>query len=252
MIRLNQIHKSFEGRRVINGLTLHVERGETMVIIGGSGTGKSVSLKIITGIITPDSGDVIINGESMINAQADRLARIRNQMGVLFQGGALLNSLSVFDNVALPLTEHTSMDKDQIRDKVMTTLEMVDLKHAAHKMPSEISGGMCKRASLARAIIRDPAIILYDEPTSGLDPVMSHVIDNLTLSMQKQLGVTSIVVTHDMTSAYRVADRIAYLYAGEVEELGTPEQIRSSPNKRLQQFINGALEGPLTLKEKRP
>lgn len=249
MIELKNIHKSFSGRRIINGLTLKVERGENLVIIGGSGTGKSVSLKIIMGVIRPDSGKVLINGQTLDTESPDSLQQARSKMGVLFQGAALLASLSIFENVALPLREHSTMAEGEIHLKVMDTLELVDLASSAHKLPSEISGGMKKRAGLARAIIRDPEILLYDEPTSGLDPVMSHVIDNLSRNLQAKLGVTSIIVTHDMKSAYRVADRIAYLYAGEVEEIGTPDEIRASQNRRLKQFINGDLHGPLTLKE---
>jgi phospholipid/cholesterol/gamma-HCH transport system ATP-binding protein len=245
MIEIIDAQKSFGDKQIIKDLNLEIKKGETLVIIGGSGTGKSVTLKLIMGTLTPDSGEIRVNGKNIWGA-SDSLSEARLQMGVLFQGSALLNSLSIFDNVALPLVEHTDMSRSEIRSKVLATLKLVDMDHAHEKLPAEISGGMAKRAGLARAIVRDPEIILYDEPTSGLDPVMSHVIDNLCLSMQEKLNVTSIVVTHDMTSAYRIADRIAYLYDGKVEVLGSPEEIQKSDNPRLKQFITGAIDGPLT------
>jgi len=246
MIQLKNICKGFGNRQIINDLNLHIKKGETLVIIGGSGTGKSVTLKLIMGTLTPDSGEILVNNENIWGNPPQSLNNARLLMGTLFQGAALLNSLSVFDNIALPLVEHSKMSKEEIKEQVYSTLKLVDMDHAADKLPSEISGGMAKRAGLARAIIRHPDIILYDEPTSGLDPIMSHVIDELCMSLKEKFAVTSIVVTHDMTSAYRIADRIAYLYNGKVEMIGTPDEIKGSNNPLVHQFINGNINGPLT------
>ena len=215
------------------------------MIIGMSGTGKTVTLRHIAGLLDPDSGDVLIDGVRMNDASLRVKNRLREKMGIVFQSGALINWLTVGENVALPLVEHRLYPRDKIEAIVDHSLRTLHLTDAKDKMPADISGGMKKRAGLARVLVRNPELILYDEPTSGLDPVMSRVIDELIRQMQREFGVTSVVVTHDMVSAYHVADRIAMLYQGEIIECDTPEKIRNSGNRIVQQFINGDLKGPI-------
>jgi phospholipid/cholesterol/gamma-HCH transport system ATP-binding protein len=225
---------------------LEIRTGETLVILGQSGTGKSVMLKNIIGLLRPDRGSIVIDGEDVTQMSENEFTQVRRKFGVLFQSGALINWLNIGDNVALPLREHTKMSGEEIETLVAEKLGLLNLSDSRNKMPSEVSGGMRKRAGLARAIILDPKIILYDEPTSGLDPVMSNQINELILRMQKLFGVTSLVVTHDMQSAYMIADRIAMLFQGRVIEVGTCDQIRSSTNPIVRQFIEGKTEGPIT------
>lgn len=245
MIRLEGLHKTLEGRKILDGLDLHIRDGETMVIIGRSGEGKSVSLKHIVGLMRPDRGKVFVDGEELTAMSPLQLLRTRKKFGLLFQSGALLNWMTVGENVALPLLEHERLSKDEIARRVEEKLALVDMTHARNLLPSEISGGMKKRAGLARAIIRDPKIVMYDEPTSGLDPVMSNVINELVLAMQNQLGITSLVVTHDMASAYMIADRIAMLYKGRIQFIGTPQEVQETDNPYVRQFIQGLTSGPL-------
>lgn len=247
MIKLKNVYKTLGQRKILQGVNLNIKAGETYVIIGRSGTGKSVTLKNIIGLMKPDSGEVNIMGKK-INELSDKDSyEVRQKMGVLFQSGALLNWLNVADNVALPLLEHNrKLSKKDVYETVMLKLELVELAHAAERMPSELSGGMKKRAGLARAIVGDPKIILYDEPTSGLDPVMSNQINDLIISMKNKLGVTSICVTHDMSSAYRIADRIGMLYEGKIIEEGTPLEIQNTKSPIIRQFILGETKGPLT------
>ena len=245
MIELIDIKKSYNGRIVLNGVSLEIRRGETFVIIGQSGTGKTVTLKHIAGLSDPDSGEVLINGIRMNNSTIKVKNSLREKMGIVFQSGALINWMTVGENIALPLVEHRKYPKDKIDAIVDRNLRVLQLTDAKNKMPSDISGGMKKRAGLARVLVRNPDLILYDEPTSGLDPVMSRLIDELIRQMQRDYGVTSIVVTHDMQSAYHVADRIAMLYQGTVIECDTPENIRNSSNPVVQQFIHGNLKGPI-------
>jgi phospholipid/cholesterol/gamma-HCH transport system ATP-binding protein len=244
-IQIVDLHKSFGPKPVLRGLTLDLLRGETLCVIGGSGTGKSVTLKHIVGLLRPDRGTVRINGTDIFQSDNGRLGEIRKKIGFLFQGGALLNSLNVFENIALPLREHERPSEEEIRRQVMEKLALVDLSEAAEKMPDEISGGMKKRVGLARAIIRNPEIILYDEPTSGLDPIMASTINALVLDLQKKLKVSSLVVTHDMSSVFRIADRIAMLLEGRVHKIGTKEEFRTSEDTTVQKFIYGDSEGPL-------
>jgi len=246
VIVLKDIHKTLGGREILRGVDLEIRTGETLVILGQSGTGKSVTLKNIIGLMHPDRGSIVIDGEDVTQMSENEFARVRRKFGVLFQSGALINWLSIGDNVALPLREHTKMSQEEIETLVAEKLGLLNLSDSRYKMPSEVSGGMRKRAGLARAIILDPKIILYDEPTSGLDPVMSNQINELILRMQKLFGVTSTVVTHDMQSAYMIADRIAMLFQGRVIEVGTCDQIRSSTNPIVRQFIEGKTEGPMT------
>jgi phospholipid/cholesterol/gamma-HCH transport system ATP-binding protein len=246
MIELREVYLKLSHKQVLNGTNLQVEDGQTYVIIGQSGMGKSVTLKNIMGVLHPDKGEVLVMGKNLAQLDKADFFRLREKMGVLFQSGALINWLNVRENVALPLIEHEEMSKNQVNELVNEKLELVGLKDAGHLMPSSLSGGMKKRVGLARALIRNPKIILYDEPTSGLDPVMSNQINELIVDMQSKFQVTSICVTHDMNSAYMIADQIGLLYQGKIVAQGSPEQIQNSPNELVQQFIHGRTTGPLT------
>jgi phospholipid/cholesterol/gamma-HCH transport system ATP-binding protein len=245
-IELCDLTKSLSGRTVLDGVSLAIQKGETMSIMGGSGAGKSVTLKHIVGLMKPDRGCVKVDGVDVTNTNHGSLEAARRKIGFCFQGSALLNSLTVFENVALPLREHELLDEAEIGRRVEEKLGLVGLSEAARKLPSEISGGMKKRVGLARAIIRNPSIILYDEPTAGLDPVMGRTINDLILDMQKKLGVTSVLVTHDMSSAFRVSNRMAMLQKGKILKVGTPDEFRASEDPFIKQFIYGESEGPLT------
>jgi phospholipid/cholesterol/gamma-HCH transport system ATP-binding protein len=237
MIWLEKVTKSLGGRKVLDAIDLEVRAGETLVIVGPSGTGKSVCLKHMVRLLTPDEGRVRVGDEIISEASGANLARIREQFGILFQGGALLEWLTVFENVALPLREKTGMSEEEIHARAAAKLKLVGLENDTTKYPSEISGGMRKRAGLARAIIRDPRIILYDEPTSGLDPVSARTIDALISSMRAELKVTSVVVTHDLHSALSIGDRIAMLYGGHLVELATPAGFIHSSQEEVQHFL---------------
>jgi phospholipid/cholesterol/gamma-HCH transport system ATP-binding protein len=243
-VELAGVHKLLSGRKVLDGMSLQVYRGETFAIIGGSGQGKSVTLKHIVGLMTADRGDVRVNGQRVDSNNG--IDSIRTQIGYLFQEGALLKSISVFENVALPLREHETLTEAQIKERVMEKLSLVRLTDAAQKMPAQLSGGMRKRAGLARAIVRNPSIVLYDEPTSGLDPVTSSTINDLILDLQRKVGVTGILVTHDMSSAFRVANRMGMLLNGRLIKVGTPEEFKATEDPVVKQFILGESEGPLT------
>ena len=245
MIELIDLHKTLGGKKVLDGLTLNVERGETMVIIGRSGSGKSITFKHIVGLLKPDSGQVLVDGIDVVSANSTKLAEVRQRLGVLFQSGALINWLSVFDNVALPLRELSALTEEQIRHVVETKLSMVEMDHAGDLMPDSISGGMRKRAGLARSLVLSPEIMLYDEPTSGLDPVIANRINELIIDMQRRLNITSIVVTHDMQSAFMIADRIAMLFGGRIIQVGTPREIQSTRDPIVRQFIEGKTRGPV-------
>lgn len=236
-IRFENVTKSFGGPLVLDRLSFEVQRGETFVIVGSSGSGKSVTLKHMVRLLIPDSGVVYVEGEPISETDGRALEHIRDKFGYLFQGGALIAWLNVFENVALPLREKTHLSEEVIREKVMATLKLVGLENDAEKEPDEISGGMRKRVGLARAIVHNPAIILYDEPTSGLDPVSSRMIDALILRMQRELGVTSVVVTHDLHSALSIGTRIAMLYAGRIVELAPPREFIHSRHPEVQAFL---------------
>ena len=244
-ITVEDLTKTFNGNLVLDNLCLEVNEGETVVVIGRSGCGKSVMLKHIAGLLMPDSGRVVVKGTDITTLNERQLNRVRRLFGVVFQGSALFDSLTVGENVAFGLVEHTKMSRKEIEAKVDRCLDMVGMSGVENKMPSELSGGMKKRVALARAIAFDPSIILYDEPTTGLDPIMADVINDLIISLSERLAVTSIAVTHDMSSAYKIADRIAMLYEGKIIEAGTPDEIRNSPNPVVQQFIQGKAEGPI-------
>lgn len=246
MILIQDIHRRFGANHVLRGVDLNIEDGETIVIIGRSGCGKSVLLKHIMGILEPDEGDIKIDGRSMVSMPSAEQDGFRLRLGMLFQGAALFDSLTVRENVGFSLYEHTKLSEEMIKQKVAEKLGLVGLQGIEDLMPASLSGGMKKRVGLARAICNEPEIILYDEPTTGLDPINADVINDMILRMQEKLRVTSIVVTHDMTSAYKVADRIAMLYDGRIIGVGTPEQIKNSPDPIIQQFITGSAHGPIT------
>jgi len=249
MIEIKDVHRSFDGHQVLNGVNLTINTGETTVIIGRSGCGKSVLLKHIIGLLKPDSGSILINGKDVTKMVEKELSALRMKFGMLFQGAALFDSLSIFENVAFSMIEHTATDHETIRKRVKECLSLVGLKGIEDKKPAELSGGMRKRVGLARAIARWPQILLYDEPTTGVDPIMGDAINDLIIDLHNKLKVTSIAVTHDMTSAYKIADRIAMLYEGKIIAIGTPEEINNTKDPVVKQFITGAAAGPITQKE---
>lgn len=245
MIRIRGLTKRLGRKQVLDGLDLDIQTGETIVVLGPSGTGKSVLLKHIIGLMTPDKGSIEVDGEEMIGMKERELNEVRKRFGMLFQGAALFDSMTVGENVGLSLREHLRMSEADIQKRVAERLEWVGLKGVEEVKPASLSGGMRKRAGLARAIVMDPQVILYDEPTTGLDPIMSDVINQLIRSLQKRMGVTSVVVTHDMTSAYKVADRMAMLYGGKVVFTGTVDEVRTTKDPLMRQFIEGSSEGPI-------
>jgi phospholipid/cholesterol/gamma-HCH transport system ATP-binding protein len=246
MISLRNLYKSFDGKRVLDNMSIDVERGETVVIVGGSGTGKSVTIKHIIGLLKPDKGHVYVDGQDVTAMKEVELNHFRRRFGMAFQEGALFDSMSVFENIAFPLRRHTKMTNAQIRERVEECLEDVHLHGVEKKRPSELSGGMRRRVGFARAISLKPEILLFDEPTTGLDPVISDVIAELICEMDLKLGTTTVTITHDMKVAFKIADRVAMLYKGSIIESGTPEEFQRSTNPIVQQFIEGRAEGPLT------
>ena len=246
MISLQDVSKRYGTNQVLRNCSLEVRKGETLVVIGASGTGKSTLLRTIIGLTRPDGGTVTVDGRNVHAMGRRELSRLRRRMGYLFQSGALINWLTVAKNVGLPLVEGRNTPPDEIEQRVNRALDLVGLAGTNDLMPDQLSGGMRKRAGLARSVVTDPEIILYDEPTTGLDPVTAHIIDQLIIDLRKQLGVTSIVVSHDMEGVYRVADRVAMLYDGRVIAIGSPDDFRQSRDPIIQQFVSGALEGPLS------
>jgi phospholipid/cholesterol/gamma-HCH transport system ATP-binding protein len=239
MIRLIDIYKSFGPNEVLKGFTLDVSEGETMVIIGGSGTGKSVAIKHIVGLLEPDRGTVWVDGKEVPRLPRDELYELRSKVGYVFQFAALFDSMTIGDNVAMGLRKEHKLPESDILNRVSESLALVDLPDVESKYPAELSGGMRKRVGIARAIARRPKYILYDEPTTGLDPVTSAVIDQLMVRTRERLGVTSIVITHDMRSAYNVGSRIAMLYEGRVRQVGTVAEIQQTTDPVVRQFIDG-------------
>ncbi len=246
MIEIHNLYKSFGPQMILNNLNLTVRRGETKVVIGRSGVGKSVLLKSIVGLMRPESGSIKINGVEVTDLNEREYNKLRMEIGMVFQGGALFDSLSVGENVAFVLDEFMNLEAKTVKERVRDALGMVGLKDVEHLMPSQLSGGMKKRVSLARVLCMEPQIILYDEPTSEVDPITAVAINNLIRELRDKLKVTSIVVTHDMNSAYQIADSIAMFYKGAVIADGTPDEIRNSKNPVVHQFINGLHEGPIT------
>jgi phospholipid/cholesterol/gamma-HCH transport system ATP-binding protein len=246
MISLRHVYKAFGEKPVLIDMSIEIARGESVVIVGGSGTGKSVTLKHMIGLLRPDSGDVIIDDEDIVHMKPVDLNRFRKRFGMAFQEGALFDSMSVFENIAFPLRRHTKMTEDEIRARVEECLEEVHLHGVDGKRPSELSGGMRRRVGFARAISLQPEILLFDEPTTGLDPVISDVIAQLIREMDVKLATTTVTITHDMKVAFKIADRVAMLHHGHIIEDGTPQQFQASTNPIVQQFIEGRAEGPLT------
>ena len=237
MIRLNNVKKCFGDKEALKGISLTIEKGETIAIIGGSGSGKSTLLRLMIGLDRPTSGEIYLGGDNIAVMTEDALDRVRLRMGMVFQYSALFDSMSVGENVAFGLREHTHKSEEEIRRIVREKLALVGLPDAAGLMPQELSGGMKKRVGLARAIATDPEIIFYDEPSSGLDPIMTAKIDELIIDMQKKLGVTSVVVTHDMASASRIADRIAMIYDGDLIAVDTAARFQDIADERVQAFF---------------
>jgi phospholipid/cholesterol/gamma-HCH transport system ATP-binding protein len=242
MIELIDVHKRFGSKRVLNGFSLKVEEGGTVSLVGFSGAGKSVALKHIVGLLTPDSGKVRVDDEEVPNLTRPELYALRRRLGYVFQFAALFDSMTVAENLAMGLVKHGGYSKEEIRERISESLTRVELEGFEERYPAELSGGQRKRAGLARAIAFRPKYLLYDEPTSGLDPVTTAVIDRLILKMRDDLGVTSLVITHDMGSAYKISDRIAMLYEGRVLEEGTPEEIQRSENPVVRGFVEGKPE----------
>jgi phospholipid/cholesterol/gamma-HCH transport system ATP-binding protein len=246
MIAITNLCRRLGGKQVLGGVDLEIRNGETVVVLGPSGTGKSVLLKHIIGLMRPDSGSIKIDGEEVVGLRERDLNVIRRKFGMLFQGAALFDSMTVGENVALALREHTDFPPEQIEQRVRERLEWVGLSNVEEMKPASLSGGMRKRVGLARAIVLDPQYILYDEPTTGLDPIMADVIDDLIVRMQERLGVTSVVVTHDLKSAVKIADRLAMLYAGKIVFIGTPQEMEATPDPLMRQFREGtSREGPI-------
>jgi phospholipid/cholesterol/gamma-HCH transport system ATP-binding protein len=252
VIEVTDLVREFHGRKVLNGISFKVMKGDTMIIMGGSGCGKSTLLRHVIGSMKPTSGSIKLFGEEITSLDEAGLSRIRRRFGMLFQSGALLQSMTVGENVALPIVEHSKLDPGIVDLMVKLKLEMVGLTGFEHLKPAEISGGMKKRVGLARALALDPELLFSDEPTAGLDPIMVSVVDTLTKDMTRKLGVTAVVVTHDMTSAFRIGTRMIMLGTGpnqgKIIATGTPEEIRSSSNGEVQQFINGLPDGPVPFK----
>ena len=246
MIKVVDLYKAFGPKKVLQGANLEIQKGESMVVLGGSGTGKSVLIKCIIGILKADAGEVYVAGQEVISMKEFQLNEMRKKFGMLFQGGALFDSLSVWENVGFGLKQHTRLPDREIKERAVEKLKLVGLFNVENLRTSELSGGMMKRVSLARAICMEPEILLYDEPTTGLDPIMADVINELVIHLKKTIKVTSIAITHDMVSAYKIADKIAMLYKGKIVEVGTPDEIRASKNEVVQQFIHGRAEGPIT------
>lgn len=245
MIEIKDVFKSFRDNHVLKGVDLTIKKGETIVIIGRSGCGKSVLLKLIMGLLKPDAGKIFISGDEITSWNDNQLNKLRQRFGMLFQASALFDSMTVDENVGLGLREHTGLSEEQISQKVKEKLKLVGLSGVEEQKPAELSGGMKKRVGLARAIAMDPEYVLYDEPTTGLDPIMADVINDLIIRLRNTLSITSIAVTHDIVSAYKIADRIAMLYDGNIIFVGTPEELKNTDSPVVRQFIEGSAEGPI-------
>ncbi|CAA6822047.1 MAG: Methionine ABC transporter ATP-binding protein [uncultured Sulfurovum sp.] len=247
LIKIEHLQKVFGTKEVLKDVNLIFPKGSTTVILGLSGGGKSTIIKHIVGLMKPTSGKIMVDGVEVSSCSEKTLREVRQNIGYLFQDGAMFDSMNIFDNVAFPLREHFKLSKDEIHDKVMKMLHMtgLDAKRVAELFPNELSGGMRKRAGLARAIIMEPTIILYDEPTSGLDPITSDLITQLILKLQKELGVTSVLITHDMKESFKSADYLAFLFEGEIIEWAENEDFKNTTNPYVKQLLNGSGEGPI-------
>ncbi len=247
VIHVEELHKSFDGQRVLKGITLDVATGEIMIIIGRSGEGKSVFLRHLLGLLHPDSGRILVDGTDIAHLRGRKLDRIRERYGVVFQGGALFDSMTVFDNVAFPLREKSRLSAGEIADRVNEKLEQVGLTGMGHKYPDEISGGMKKRVAIARALVTEPEIVFFDEPTTGLDPVLVNAIHHLILDLHRKFRFTAVMVSHEIPEIFRIAHRVAMLHDGVIVETGAPETIQASQNPVVRQFIEGEIEGPIEI-----
>ncbi|MCS7233432.1 MAG: ABC transporter ATP-binding protein [Synergistetes bacterium] len=248
MIVVDSVKKRLGGKEVLKGISLEIFEGEAFVIIGPSGCGKSVLLKNIMGLIKPDEGRIIINDVDITKASREKLMEVRRSMGVVFQGGALFDSLTVFENVAFPLRKLLNLPEKEVRERVKIALERVGLEGVEGFYPEELSGGMRKRVAFARAVVSMPRILLLDEPTTGLDPVTSATIDDLIINLKRSLSLTLVMVTHDMRSAFRIADRLAMLYDGFIVLQGNAKELKNGENPFIKQFLEGSLEGPICVK----
>ena len=247
MITLRNVHKSFGAQKVLDGLDLDIPDGKITAIIGPSGEGKSVLLKHLIGLLQPDSGAVEVDGESILDLRRSELNRIREKFGMLFQNVALFDSMTVFENVAFPLQEKTTLSKEEIRDRVLSALEDVGLKNIENKFPDELSGGMKKRVGLARAVVLNPKIILFDEPTTGLDPIIKRAIHQLIKDTHAKFGFTAVIVSHEIPEIFDVAQNVAMLFRGKILQHGTPDDIINSTDPAIRQFISGSLDGPIQM-----
>jgi len=245
MIEIIDLHKSFNGQKVLNGVNLKIAEKEIVTIMGISGCGKSVLIKHLIGLLMPDKGSVLIEGVDITRLEIKELDKIRERLGVLFQGGALFDSLTVYGNIAFPLREKTKLSKGEIRDRVLNALEDVGLKGMGKKYPGELSGGMKKRVAVARALITEPAIVLFDEPTTGLDPIIASSIHVLIKATHKKYGYTGVVISHEVPKIFEITDKVVMLHNGIIIEVGTPEEIQNSTNLIVRQFITGSHEGPI-------
>jgi phospholipid/cholesterol/gamma-HCH transport system ATP-binding protein len=245
MIKISNLKKSFGHKRVLDGVDLEIDKGKITVIIGRSGEGKSVLIKHIIGLLRPDDGQIFLEGQELSSMNERDWGEVRKRFGMLFQGAALFDSMTVGENVGFPLKEHTDMADEDIMKIVGDKLRRVGLVGVEHMMPAELSGGMKKRVGLARAIVMDPEIVLFDEPTTGLDPIMSDSIADLVLDTQRSLQTTYILITHDIPFTYKIADKIAMLHEGRIIEQGSVEEMKKNPNPVVKQFLEGRAEGPI-------
>ncbi|HUU05998.1 MAG TPA: ATP-binding cassette domain-containing protein [Patescibacteria group bacterium] len=248
MIKIRNLYKSFAEKKVLQGVNLDIDSGQTTTIIGGSGSGKSVLFKHIIGLMQPDSGSILVEGEDITKMKESALYRMVDKFGMVFQSGALFDSLTVGENVAFGIKNRKHMEAAAIDALVERSLNQVGLSDIAHLLPAELSGGMKKRVAIARVIAKRPSIIMFDEPTTGLDPIMADMINELIIKVSSDPGITSIVITHDMVSAYKISDKIAVLFEGEIIEIGSPGEIRSTRNAVVRQFIEGKAEGPIKIR----
>jgi phospholipid/cholesterol/gamma-HCH transport system ATP-binding protein len=238
MISVRDLYKSFGGKPVLAGVNLDVDEGTTCVILGGSGSGKTVLMKHIIGLLKPDSGQVFVDGEDVVPLGDLEMERVRRKFGMVFQGAALFDSMTIYENVAFPLREHAKLSEAEMRKRVEEKLAIVGLHDVADRYPADLSGGMRKRVGLARAIVRDPKIVLYDEPTTGLDPITTDYVDDMILTAKAKLGVTSLVISHDVASAFKVADQIAFLAEGKIVAHAPPAEIRRSTHPAVKLFLS--------------
>lgn len=247
MINIVNLKKSFPGQEVLQGLNLSIVKNKITAIVGRSGCGKSVLLKLIIGLLKPDAGEVRVNGDVLSNLEGSQLNEIRKKFGMLFQGAALLDSMDVFNNVAFPLREKTRLSQDEIKIRVEQELKNVGIVGMNDKYPSQLSGGMKKRVGLARALIMEPEIVLFDEPTTGLDPIMKTAIHQLIFDTQRRVGFTAVLVSHDIPDVFEIVDYVAMMYEGRILESGTPQDFQNSKDPVIQQFLKGSLEGPINV-----